>query len=98
MKHRMTTGLAATAFALGLVFASAAQARDIVSDDVVGMVCDEGNAGTIADDGYNVALRRTQFDPYWIDLILQHGTSGGLSGVFGWGVGGLSDLAGWGGG
>ena len=51
MKHRITTGLAATVFALGLVFASAAHARDIVSDDVVG---NEGTAGTIADDGYNV--------------------------------------------
>lgn len=54
MKHRTATGLAAAVFALGLVFATAAHARDTVSDDVVGMVCDEGNAGTIADDGYNV--------------------------------------------
>jgi hypothetical protein len=54
MKHRTATGLAATVFALGLVFASAAHARDTVSDDVVGMVCDESTAGTIADDGYNV--------------------------------------------
>ena len=54
MKHRLTTGLAATTFAIALALAPLAHARDIVSDDVVGMVCDESTAGTIADDGYNV--------------------------------------------
>ncbi|MFD0724265.1 hypothetical protein [Lysobacter brunescens] len=54
MKHRLTTGLVATIFAIGLALAPLAHARDIVSDDVVGMVCDESTAGTIADDGYNV--------------------------------------------
>ena len=54
MKHCLTTGLAATIFAIGLALAPLAHARDIVSDDVVGMVCDESTAGTIADDGYNV--------------------------------------------
>lgn len=54
MKHSLTTGLAATIFAIGLALAPLAHARDIVSDDVVGMVCDESTAGTIADDGYNV--------------------------------------------
>lgn len=54
MKHRLTTGLVATIFAIGLALAPLAHARDIVSDDVVGMVCDESTAGTVADDGYNV--------------------------------------------
>jgi len=54
MKHSLTIGLAAAIFAIGLALAPLAHARDIVSDDVVGLVCDESTAGTIADDGYNV--------------------------------------------
>lgn len=54
MKHSLTTTLAATVFAIGLALASGAQARGPVGNEDPGMDCDEGNAGMIADDGYNV--------------------------------------------
>jgi hypothetical protein len=52
MKHSLTTGLAATVFAIGL--ASAAQAHTAIDREDPGMECNEGNAGMVADDGYNV--------------------------------------------
>ena len=54
MKHPVTTGLVATVFALGLVLAPATQARGTLGSEDPGMDCNEGNAGMIADDGYNV--------------------------------------------
>jgi hypothetical protein len=49
MKHSIATGLAATVFAIGLALAPAAHARDTISDEEAGMVCDDSTAGYYLD-------------------------------------------------